>query len=74
MKISPEGPNERFELAEKWIAKLKIVNKGYPICETERWEGTASETWNNIKHANTGIMGEPGGKETDKRAEKYLRK
>lgn len=44
MKISPEGPNDRFELAEKWISKLKIVNKGYPICETERWKGTASET------------------------------
>ena len=44
MIISPEGPNDRFELAEKWISKLKIVNKGYPICETERWKGTASET------------------------------
>ena len=74
MKISPEGPNDRFELAEKWIAKLKIVNKDYLISETERWEGTASDTWNNIKHANTGIMGEPGGKEIDKKAEKYLRK
>ena len=56
MKISPEGPNDRFELAEKWIAKLKIVNKDYLISETERWEGTASDTWNNIKHANICII------------------